>query len=271
MRRLSLTARLFLVYTLFVALAGWFVLHLVLVEIKPAVRQSTEETLVDTANLVAEIVREDLMAGTLAQGSLAQVLEAYGRRQPDASIWGVDKKEVTHRIYVTDARGIVVLDSSGRDVGLDYSRWNDVYLTLRGQYGARTTEEVPGDERSTVMYVAAPVMDEGRIIGSVTVTKPNRSVQPFIERAQRRLVGLATVLIAGGLAIGALLSWWLGRAIRRLTHYADAVTEGARPVAPGRRSAPHSGSAASACSSSIRWTSTSRASGRSNTPSCSSG
>ena len=232
MKRLSLTARLFCVYTLFVALSGWFVLRLVLNEVKPAVRQSTEETLVDTANLLAEIVARDLAAGTLAQGDMARVLEAYGRRQPHAEIWGIGKNAVTHRIYVTDQRGIVVVDSTGSDVGEDYSRWNDVYLTLRGEYGVRSTEAVPGDERSTVMHVAAPVRDGETIIGVVTIAKPNRSVEPFIERAQNRLVGLAFVLIAGGLAIGAALSWWLSRAIRRLTHYADAVTAGERAAVP---------------------------------------
>ncbi len=107
--------------------------------------------------------------------------------------------------------GIVLLDSTGRDVGKDYSRWNDVACTLRGQYGARTTEEVPGDERTTVMHVAAPVRDGERIIGVVTVAKPNCSVQPFIARAQQRLGVLAAAFIAVALVIGALLSWWLSR------------------------------------------------------------
>jgi two-component system, OmpR family, sensor histidine kinase CreC len=232
MRRLSLTTRLFIVYALFVALSGWFVLRLVFEEVKPAVRQSTEETLVDSANLLAEIVREDLLAGQLAQGNLAQILETYGKRQPGAQIWGIRKDEVTHRIYVTDARGIVLLDSAGIDVGADYSRWNDVYLTLRGRYGARSTATVPGDERSTVMYVAAPVRDGDRIVGVVTVAKPNYSVQPFIERAERRLMGFAALLMVAGLATGAALSWWLSRSIRRLTHFADAVTAGGRPAVP---------------------------------------
>jgi two-component system sensor histidine kinase CreC len=232
MKRLSLTTQLFLVCGLLVALAGWFAVTRVLEEIKPAVRQSTEETLVDTANLLAEMVSRDLRAGTLAQGDLTRALGAYGQRHPDANIWGIAKDGVTHRVYVTDANGIVLLDSSGRDVGKDYSRWNDVYRTLRGQYGARTTEEIPGDERSTVMHVAAPVRDGERIIGVVTVAKPNRSVQPFIERAQQRLVMLGSLFVAGGLIVGALLSWWLSRSIRRLTHYADAVTAGARPSIP---------------------------------------
>jgi two-component system, OmpR family, sensor histidine kinase CreC len=229
---MSLTLRLFLIGSVLVLLAGWFALYQVLDEIKPAVRQSTEETLVDTANLLAELVADDVRAGTLGQGDLARVLATYGARRPGADIWGVRKNGVTHRIYVTDANGIVLVDSSGRDTGKDFSRWNDVYLTLRGQYGARSTEEIPGDERTTVMYVAAPVRDGERIIGVVTVAKPNHSVQPFIELAQQRLLWLVGTFIAAGLFIGGALSWWLGRTIRRLTTYADAITAGERPVMP---------------------------------------
>jgi two-component system sensor histidine kinase CreC len=231
-KQLSLTLRLFLVGSVVVAAAGWLALWRVQIEIKPAMRSSTEETLVDTANLLAELVAKDLQAGTLSQGDLAQVLAAYGKRVPAASIWGVRKEGVTHRVYVTDSRGIVLLDSTGRDVGSDFSRWNDVVRTLRGEYGARTTNAVEGDERTAVMYVAAPVRDAERIIGVVTVSKPTSSVQPYIERAQRELVILASLFVAAGLAIGGLLSWWLSSSIRRLTRYADAVTAGARPTVP---------------------------------------
>ena len=232
MKQLSLSLRLFLAGAVAVALAGWFALYQVLNEVKPAVRQTTEETLVDTANLLAEIVAPDMKAGTLQQGDMARVLQAYGSRHPGADIWGIRKDEVTHRITITDANGIVLLDSSGRDVGRDYSRWNDVYLTLRGKYGARSTEAVPGDERSTVMHVAAPVKDGDRIIGVVTVAKPNDSVQPFIARAEQRLIMLASGYMLAALVIGGLLVWWLGHSIRRLTRYADAVTAGKRPAVP---------------------------------------
>lgn len=114
-------------------------------EIKPTIRQSTEEMLVDTANLLAELGAPSLRDGTLQQGGLGPLLEAYRRRRPDASILGLPKDSVGHRIYVTDARGVVLLDSTGKALGQDYSRWNDVWLTLRGRYGARTTPDVPGD------------------------------------------------------------------------------------------------------------------------------
>ncbi|WP_324732189.1 two-component system sensor histidine kinase CreC [Pseudomonas paeninsulae] len=232
---MPLGVRIFLVYFLFVGLAGWFVLSTVMDEIRPGVRQSTEETLVDTANLLAEILRDEVKAGSLQQGRLPAMLQAYGQRQPQASIWGVTKTQVNHRIYVTDAKGMVLLDSTGAAVGQDYSRWNDVLLTLRGEYGARSTKEDPHDPDSSVMYVAAPIMDGARIIGVVSVAKPNRTLQPYIERSEQRLAWLGGGLIVLGLLIGALLSWWLSVALGKLTRYAQAVSAGQRAELPSVR------------------------------------
>ena len=232
---MPLGIRIFLVYFLFVGLAGWFVLSTVMDEIRPGVRQSTEETLVDTANLLAEILRDEVKAGRLQQSRLPALLQASGQRQPQAQIWGVEKTQVTHRIYVTDAKGIVLLDSTGAAVGQDYSRWNDVLRTLRGEYGARSTKEDPNDPDSSVMYVAAPIMDGARIIGVVSVAKPNRTLQPYIERSEQRLAWLGGGLIVLGLLIGALLSWWLSAALRKLTRYAQAVSAGQRAELPSVR------------------------------------
>lgn len=232
---MRLGLRIFLVYFLFVGLTGWFVLRTVMDEIRPGVRQSSEETLVDTANLLAEVLREDVKRGTLDQSRLPEALRAYGSRSPQADIWGVSKTAVNHRIYVTDARGIVLLDSLGQAVGQDYSRWNDVYLTLRGQYGARSSRESADDPASSVMYVAAPIRDGENIIGVVSVSKPNRTLQPYIDRSQRRLAWLGAGLIVLGLLVGALLSWWLSRSLDRLTRYAQAVSEGRRAELPRYR------------------------------------
>lgn len=232
---MPLGVRIFLVYFLFVGLAGWFVLSTVMDEIRPGVRQSTEETLVDTANLLAELLSADLRAGRLQQSSWQSLFQAYGQRQPQAQIGEVSKLAVNHRIYVTDAAGKVLLDSSGQAVGEDYSRWNDVYLTLRGEYGARSSREVADDPESSVMYVAAPIKDQGRIIGVVSVSKPSRTLQPYIERSQQRLARFGAGLIGLGLLLGALLSWWLSAALRRLTGYARAVSAGERVSAPALR------------------------------------
>lgn len=232
---MPLGLRIFLVYAVFVGLTGYFVFNTVMEEIRPGVRQSTEETLVDTANLLAEIMRADAKAGLLTQARWADLLSAYGQRIPQATIWGLTKSGVNHRIYVTDTKGVVLLDSSGEAVGQDYSQWNDVMRTLRGEYGARSTQETPGDENSTVMYVAAPIKDGERIIGVVTVAKPNKTLQPYIERSQRRLAIIGGALIVFGVGIGIVLSWWLSHAVQKLTAYSQAVSEGQRFVLPRYR------------------------------------
>ncbi len=229
---MSLSVRIFLVYFIFVSLSGYFILNTVLEEIKPGVRQSTEETLVDTANLLAEILREPVKNGTLQSSDFTQTLAAYGRRKLQAKIWGIDKTVVNHRIYVTDKKGIVLLDSTHAAVGQDYSHWNDVYLTLQGKYGARSTAEIPGDVASSIMYIAAPIMDGDEIIGVVSVAKPNRSMQPFIDRSRNRLTILGSIIIAIGLLAGILFSWWLAAELRRLRKYALAVSAGQRAVLP---------------------------------------
>lgn len=232
---MSLSIRIFLVYLIFVSLSGYFILNTVIEEIKPGVRQSTEETLVDTANLLAEILREPVKNKTLQNSDFPQMLAAYGRRKLQAKIWGIDKTVVNHRIYVTDEKGIVILDSSNTALGQDYSHWNDVYLTLHGKYGARSTNENPDDINSTIMYISAPIIDGDTIIGVVSVAKPNRSLQPFIDRSRKHLMLLGGIIIGIGLLAGMLFSWWLSAELRRLRNYALAVSAGERAILPTQK------------------------------------
>ena len=85
------------------------------------------------------------------------------------------------------------------------------------------------------MHVGAPIRDNGQIIGVVTVAKPNSSLQPYVDRTERRLLFYGAGLIGLGLLFGALLSWWLSRALHRLTGYAQAVSEGRRVEVPHYR------------------------------------
>ena len=225
---MSLSARIFFVYILFVSASGYFLFSTVMEEIKPGIRQSTEETLVDTANLLAEFLKQPMLDNKVNNEFYAEIFQAYGSRLPNAKIWGVDKSSVNHRIYVTDKKGIVLLDSKNIAVGMDYSKWNDVYLTLQGQYGARSSPEISGDDRTTIMYVAAPIKNGDDIIGVVSVSKPNRSMEPYIYRTQFRLSIFGGLLIVVGLLLGAVFSWWLSRELQKLRNYALSVSKGER-------------------------------------------
>ncbi len=229
---MRLGLKLFLGYFLIVGIGVYFSLNILGNELKPAFRQATEETLIDTANILAVLVRDELLNGGIADGRFQARLQEYARRAPNARVWDIVKNTLDHRIYITDERGIVIFDSSGRDTGRDYSQWNDVYLTLRGRYGARTTRIDPNDERTSVMYVAAPIRDGERIIGVLTVAKPGAGVQPYVDRAEAELQRVAALLVATSLAVGLAFSWSLAHSIGRLAAYARAAAAGQRVTAP---------------------------------------
>lgn len=217
--------RLLLGYFLIVAVAAWFVLSIFVQEVKPGVRRATEGTLIDTATLLAELAREDLLAGQAEHGQLAKAFSALSQRAFRANISGIRKVRNEYHVYMTDASGKVVFDSAGKALGEDYSRWNDVWLTLRGKYGARSTPSDPNDPESTVMYVAAPVIDEGKIIGVLSVGKPNSAIAPVIKRSERRILWASAALLGIALMIGLGVALWINRSIGKLTRYADAVTQ----------------------------------------------
>ena len=216
--------RLLLGYFLIVAIAAWFVLFIFVQEIKPGVRRATEGTLIDTATLLAELAREDLLSDQPQQGRLAQAFQALHQRPIEANIAGISKTRNEYRVNLTDEKGKVVFDSAGEAVGQDYARWNDVWLTLRGQYGARSTLADPNDAGSSVMYVAAPVTDGGRIIGVLSVSKPNQAMAPVIKRSERRMLWAGGALLGIALLIGSLMVWWINFSIGKLVRYADSVT-----------------------------------------------
>jgi two-component system sensor histidine kinase CreC len=225
--------RIFLGYFVIVALAALLLARVFVAEVKPGVRQAMEDTLVDTANVLAELATDDFLAGRINDGRFARRIRALRGRDFGAEIWGFAKRDTEYRIYVTDRRGIVVFDSSGRDVGKDYSRWNDVYLTLRGQYGARSTRSDPANDSSTVMHVAAPIRDPGgAVVGVLTVAKPNQALAPFIARSQRTVMRWGWVLMGTALLVGLLAAWWLARQLGALRRYAHAVTAGERAAPP---------------------------------------
>ncbi|OYO31880.1 two-component system sensor histidine kinase CreC [Janthinobacterium sp. PC23-8] len=219
-------------YFLVVGLAAWFLLNVFMAQVKPGVRSTLEDTLVDTSQLLAALVATDIRDGRLDDSVVLQRMRHDAQRAIDVNINGVRKRSLDYRITITDRHGLVLFDSSGRDVGRDYSRWNDVYLTLQGKYGARSTRSDPDDEMSTVMHVAAPIRDGSEIIGVLTVAKPNASVQAFVERSQRIILQRGAILLLLSLLIGLAFAWWLHQALGKLMAYIGAVEAGRKVALP---------------------------------------
>ena len=204
-------------------------------------RQSVEYTLVDNANLLAELFSEDVQNNQISKQKMQAVLNAQNRVL-NANIWSKEKTDIKLNFYITDKNGIVIFDSNNQVLlGKDYSQWRDVFLTLKGKYGARSTMSNPEDPLSTVMHVAAPIYakqgknkgdKQKNIIGVLTVYTPNLSLQPFLELSKSTTLkqGLGLILITT--IIGGLLSYWLSRSISKIVRYAQNVGNSKPSILP---------------------------------------
>lgn len=224
--------RLLLAFLLVLGLALFVVLRVFLEEVKPGTRLAMEDSLVDTAYSLAQLAAPDMKAGVIATGDFAQALNALAELRPNASLWGFSKTRIDTGVSITDANGIVVFDTQAQAIGQNHSRWNDVYRTLRGEYGARSSAVSPDEPDNTVMHVAAPIRDGTRIIGVLTVSRPNLTLEPYIARSRQRILNASWALLAVTLCIGGLFTWWMASSLQRLRAYALAVAQGERAQPP---------------------------------------
>ncbi len=224
--------RIFLVILVTAAIGFSMLFRWISEDLKPQFRASTEEPLVDTAWLLAGLVSAQLRDGRIDPAPFRRALADVGGTITPSPIYGFTKTSMDLRIYMTDASGRVVFDSSGRDEGADYSRWNDVYLTLQGRYGTRTSSEPSTDSALSTMYVAAPIVSGEKIVGVVSVGKPTGSVNAFIEASRQKLLAGGLVTLAAVLVATLLLSLMVTLPITRLTAYANAVSRGERVPMP---------------------------------------
>jgi two-component system sensor histidine kinase CreC len=229
---MRIALRLMLGFFLVLGLALFVVLRVFLSEVEPGTRLAMEDSLVDAAYAYAQLAEPDMKAGNIASGGFARAMASYQQVKPGAVLWGFPKNQVDTRITIVNTRGIVVFDTRGEALGQDFSRWNDVVRTLRGEYGARSSVEDPKDPDSTVMHVAAPIRDGETIIGALTVSRPNNKLEPYIERSRQRILQGSWVLLGATLLMGLLFSWWMASSLSRLRGYANAVAAGERAELP---------------------------------------
>ncbi|MGM8888599.1 two-component system sensor histidine kinase CreC, partial [Psychrobacter sp. 1U2] len=192
-----------------------------------------EDTLLDTSKLLAASLQVPLTSGQLYDDAYHAKLDAAFIDVPaiDKPIKPADKNKSgsSFRIYVTDGDGKVIYDSlptSKNAEGEDYSRWNDIYLTLKGLYGVRSTPDINSTRGSSIMYVAQPIKDEiGNIIGAVSVGKPVDSVLPYLDNTRNRMLLTVLLISIVALILAGLVAWWLKQSITLVTQYTGALAE----------------------------------------------
>ena len=243
---LSIFFRIWLAVALVIIICGVLVFTQLFGYVKPTAQQVIEDTLLDTSQILAASLQVPLQSGELFEDDFQQQLDSAFIGTPTitkssdniASSRSIDSiKEPIHlkktrssfRIYVTDSNGKVIYDSlptPSNAEGEDYSRWNDVYLTLRGQYGARSTADANSKRNGSIMYVAQPIKDEGgNLIGVVSVGKPVDSVLPYLDNTRNRMLITALLISIVALILAGLVAWWLKQSITLVTQYTSALAE----------------------------------------------
>jgi two-component system, OmpR family, sensor histidine kinase CreC len=215
--------RIFIVVLLIYAAGIAFLLYRLLGDLDPRYRESAEESLVETAQLMAAVVEQDLRDGAIDVARLEPLFRNVYARPFEANIFGITKNRVELRMTVTDRSGRVLFDSLGRATGADHSQWNDVLLALRGRYGARSTPDVAGDPRTAVMYVAAPVRWQDTIVGAVSVGKPVQSFGQFVEAARAKTLTVGIFSAVAVVLLALIVSLWLVRPLGLVTDYVRYV------------------------------------------------
>ncbi len=240
---LSIFFRIWLAVALVLIVSGSVVFTQLFEHVKPTAQQVIEDTLLDTSKMMAANLQTPLQSGLLLDASYQRQLDSAFIAKAvtddvskDNAYYDLDKqpeyKQKTassFRLYVTDHKGIVLYDSLPEPVnaeGEDYSRWNDVYLTLRGQYGARSTPDVDSSRDSSIMYVAQPITDDlGQLIGVVSVGKPVDSVLPYLDDTRQRMLITTLLISIAALLLAGLVAWWLKQSISLVTRYTSALAE----------------------------------------------
>lgn len=219
---------------LVIVFAGFFwLVDRIIEDLRIGYIQAMEESLLDASMVLASLVESQMEGETVQTEALRAAFEDAGKKRFRAQIYELEKTGISMRAYVTDKDGIVLFDSDGgRDEGKDYSRWNDVHRTLRGEYGARASRSDPDDPMTANICVASPIKHGDAVVGVLTLSKPTQSVAPFIL-GQRKAIAFSGVAIAVAVAaLGAIISSWITRPVEQLTEYANAVRDGKRIAVP---------------------------------------
>ena len=230
---MRLGTRIFACYFVIFAVCFYYPIDWIKDNIRIRYLEGVEDPLVDQANLLAEMAGIQMEQGTFDPAQWYTIFENTTARPLSANIYKLTKTGVDIRVYMTDKQGILIFDSAGKEnIGLDYSIWRDVYLTLNGRYGARSTLQDPTDPKSSVLYVAAPIRVDGELAGSLTVAKPTTNINEFLVAAKPQITKISALAILAALLLSFLVSVWLTRPIERLRQYAEGVSRGKRVAFP---------------------------------------
>jgi len=200
---LSLRARLVLAlaYVLVLAIGS------MLVPLARSVRDRVNAEVETQALSQAEVV-----AATYAGGAAADELVKSAAR------------EVRGRVVIVDRAGRVVADSAPGSIGADFSSRPEIARALTGRIWREQRDSATLGQR--ILATSVPVVRDGRTDGAVRITQSVGAVGRALLSATLGLVLVGLIVLALGLAAGALLAASVVGPLRRLASAARRAGEG---------------------------------------------
>ena len=145
------------------------------------------------------------------------------RLERDAERYAAD---VGGRVVVLDSDGTVLVDSAGEDVGEDFATAGrpEVAQALDSQAVAdvRRSDEEGGD----IAVAAAPIIDEGELVGAVRISRGVQTVQENVGSATAAIAAVALGGLVAGLVLAVALARSIARPMTRLATTARSFGEG---------------------------------------------
>jgi two-component system, OmpR family, sensor histidine kinase CreC len=218
--------RIILSFSLLVGLGFYFLIDWMIDDLRPRYLEAVEEALIDESYTLAELIAVQSKDKPINPVFFHDAFQNLKTRKLEAKIYDFVKTDIDHRVYITDAEGIILFDSEfPQDIGLDYSKWRNIKLTKIKKYGARTTRAEPNDPKSSVLHISAPILYNDKLIGILTVAKPTATINEFIQSAQPQIKIAGIIAALSVILLGILLSKWVTSPIKKLREYAQAVRD----------------------------------------------
>lgn len=234
--KLTIGVKLFIAYFVITSGIVWIVTDKISMRVVKGIDQAAEEVMIDSSNLLAQMATQSIEDDQINVEKIHRLISSYLNRELDASIYSVVKKNPNLQVYITNKDGIVIYDSTGKLKGKDYSQWRDVYLTLKGKYGARVSSFDPDIKDPTpeqdAMFVAAPIFYNGKIFGSLTTVKPMVDLKPYVLEQRDQIEEYAIYLFFISLLFGAGASYGVSKSTNKLVKYTTALSKGENVAVP---------------------------------------
>ena len=169
--------------------------------------------------------RVDAEVKTQALGQAEVVASSATGDAPLDALVTSSAREVRGRVVIVDRDGVVLADSSPGTIGFDYSTRSEIARVLRGaSFAQEQRDSATLDER--ILATAVPIVRNGQTDGVVRITQSVDAVGRAVRSSTVGLVLVGLIVLALGLAAGALLAETVTRPLRRLAAAARRAGEG---------------------------------------------